>query len=177
ELAHAEREVARGRHAAHPFTLVSQPSLFDATRAPAGQHVVWAYAHVPHGSTLDATETITRQIERYAPGFRDTILASASMSAAQLAEHNPNDIGGEISGGAISLRQLLRRPVVSTDPWRTPIGGVYLCSASTVPGPSVHGMNGWFAARSALANTFGIRRMPPLGLTDRQGGVGGADYH
>ncbi|WP_308467809.1 phytoene desaturase family protein [Rathayibacter soli] len=166
EIARAEREVARGRHAAHPFTLVSQPTLFDPTRAPARRHVVWAYAHVPHGSTLDATETITRQIERYAPGFRDTILASAAMSAAQLAEHNPNNVGGEISGGAVSLTQLLRRPVVSNDPWRTPIDGVYLCSASSVPGPSVHGMNGWFAARSALAHTFGIRRMPPLGLGD-----------
>ncbi|HEY5224899.1 MAG TPA: NAD(P)/FAD-dependent oxidoreductase [Microbacteriaceae bacterium] len=166
ELARAEREVARGRHAAHPFTLVSQPSLFDATRAPAGQHVVWAYAHVPNGSRLDATETITRQIERYAPGFRDTILASASMSAVQLAEHNPNDVGGEISGGAISLTQLVRRPVASSEPWRTPIDGVYLCSASTVPGPSVHGMNGWFAARSALLHTFGIQRMPALGLAD-----------
>jgi phytoene dehydrogenase-like protein len=156
EIARAEREVALGRHSAKPYVLVAQPSLFDSSRAPEGKHTLWAYTHVPHGSDLDQTDAIVRQIERFAPGFRDTILASSSMSARQLSEHNPNYVGGDISGGLLSLSQLVARPVLSADPWRTPGRGIYLCSASTPPGPSVHGLAGWYAARSALKHEFGL---------------------
>jgi phytoene dehydrogenase-like protein len=157
EIAAAEREVARGGHPAAPFVLVTQLSILDPTRAPAAGHTLWAYCHVPNGSTLDQTEAITRQVERFAPGFRDTILASASRTAAQFGEYNPNDIGGDILGGAVTVRQLLKRPVVSTRPWQTPVDGLYLCSASTPPGPAVHGMSGWYAARLALERHFGVR--------------------
>ncbi|GAA1985009.1 NAD(P)/FAD-dependent oxidoreductase [Microbacterium pumilum] len=163
ELAAAEAEVAAGRHAPSPYVLASQPTIVDPTRAPDGRHVLWAYAHVPAGSTVDPTEMVTRQVERFAPGFRDTILASHAVSAAQLAEYNPNYIGGDISAGAITLPQLIRRPVLSNDPWRTPAKGVYLCSSSTPPGTGVHGMVGLHAARSALRNTFGLG-MPELGI-------------
>lgn len=155
QIAAAERVVARGRILEHPFVLVTQPSVFDDSRAPAGKAVLWAYTHVPHGSELDPTEVITRQIERYAPCFRDRVLASHSMTAADLETYNPGYIGGDIYGGALTLGQLLKRPVVSRTPWRTPLDGVYLCSASTPPGPAVHGVNGWLAARLALADHFG----------------------
>ncbi|MDI2099568.1 phytoene desaturase family protein [Ruicaihuangia caeni] len=160
EMAAAENAVVNGRMPAKPYVLVTQPSLLDPSRAPAGQHTLWAYTHVPSGSHFDATETITATIERYAPGFRDVILASSSQSAAELAARNPNDIGGDISGGAITLWQLAKRPVLSPTPWRTPVDGVYLCSAATPPGPAVHGMNGWYAARLALRDRFGLE--PPL---------------
>lgn len=162
EVAAAEREVAQGRHPDSPYVLVSQPSLFDPSRAPAGRHTLWTYTHVPAGSRLDRTEAVVRQLERFAPGFRDTILATSSMDAAQVAAHNPNYIGGDISAGEASFAQLIKRPVVSPDPWRTPIAGVYLCSASTTPGPGVHGMAGWQAALSALRHEFGVREGPPL---------------
>jgi phytoene dehydrogenase-like protein len=144
--------------------LVSQPSLFDDTRAPAGQHVLWAYTHVPYGSTADETEAIIRQIERFAPGFRDLILASTSKTAAEMQHYNPNYVGGDISAGAPSLDQLIARPVVSTDPWRMPGQGLYLASAASAPGPGVHGLAGYYAARSALRHEFGITRMPFLGV-------------
>jgi phytoene dehydrogenase-like protein len=156
EIASAERTVASGRHSARPFVLVTQPSLFDPSRAPAGRHTLWAYTHVPNGSDVDQTETIVRQIERFAPGFRDTILASSSVTAEALGEYNPNYIGGDISGGLLSVSQVIGRPVLSRDPWRTPAPGLYLCSASSVPGPSVHGLAGWYAARSALRHEFGL---------------------
>lgn len=162
EIAAAERDVARGRHADSPYVLVAQPSRFDPSRAPAGRHVLWAYTHVPRGSDLDQSEAITRQIERFAPGFRDRILASASMTARDLNDYNPNYIGGDISAGAASVRQLLARPVLSTDPWRTPARGIYLCSSSTPPGPGVHGLGGLHAARSALRHQFGITELPDL---------------
>ncbi|MCR2783020.1 MULTISPECIES: NAD(P)/FAD-dependent oxidoreductase [unclassified Microbacterium] len=162
EIARAENDVARGRHAAEPYVLVSQPSVLDDTRAPRGAHTLWAYTHVPAGSTVDQREAIVRTIERAAPGFRDLILDSHSVTAADLPEENPNYIDGDISAGAASLRQLLRRPVVATDPWHTPLPGVYLCGASTVPGPGVHGLSGWYAARSALRRSFGIRTLPSL---------------
>jgi phytoene dehydrogenase-like protein len=145
----------------HPYVLVSQPSVLDASRAPAGHQVLWAYTHVPAGSTRDATELITSTVERWAPGFRDVVLASSSLSAAQMGEHNANYVGGDIYSGAMTLWQLVKRPVISTRPWRTPIAGVYLCSSATPPGPAVHGMNGWFAARLALWERFGIE-LPPL---------------
>ncbi|MBG6215272.1 MAG: NAD(P)/FAD-dependent oxidoreductase [Cryobacterium sp.] len=165
DQARAENAVARGRHADSPYVLAAQPSILDATRAPAGKHVLWAYTHVPAGSTHDQTEQITRQIERFAPGFRDTILASAGQSAAQMQNHNPNHIGGDIAAGAISLAQLVRRPVLSGDPWRTPLTGVYLCSSSTAPGPGVHGMCGYRAALSALRHEYNIQTPPHLAPT------------
>jgi phytoene dehydrogenase-like protein len=162
EIAAGEREVARGRHPDSPYVLASQPSLFDSSRAPTGRHTLWAYTHVPAGSRVDRTEAVVRQFERFAPGFRDTILATSSMDAAQVAAHNPNYVGGDISSGAATLAQLIARPVVSADPWRTPMRGVYLCSASTTPGPGVHGMAGWQAALSALRHEFGVREEPSL---------------
>jgi phytoene dehydrogenase-like protein len=163
KIAAAEGAVHRGILPDSPYVLVVQPSVADSTRAPEGHHVVWAYTHVPRGSQFDATEAITRQIEKYAPGFRDLILAAASMSAAELAAHNPNYVGGDILGGELSLTQVLKRPVISRTPWKTPVNGLYLCSSATAPGPAVHGMNGWYAARLALMQTFGMRRAPKLG--------------
>ncbi len=162
QIAAAERDVLAGRHAASPYVLVSQPSVFDASRAPAGGHALWTYTHVPTGSTLDQTEAVTRAIEQHAPGFRDLIVASRACTAAELAEDNPNYVGGDIAAGAATLGQLLARPVLSLDPWRTPMPGVYLTGASTVPGPGVHGQSGWFAARSVLQREFGIRRTPSV---------------
>ncbi|WP_426998790.1 phytoene desaturase family protein [Pseudarthrobacter sp. N5] len=156
EIAAGENAVARGTVPRHPYVLITQPSVLDPARAPAGHHVLWAYIHVPAGSDLDPTELVTAEIERYAPGFRGLVLASASRSAAGLAAYNPNCVGGDIYGGALSLWQLAKRPVLSPSPWRTPLDGVYLCSAATPPGPAVHGMNGWFAARLALREQFGL---------------------
>ncbi|GAA3729090.1 NAD(P)/FAD-dependent oxidoreductase [Leifsonia bigeumensis] len=161
EIAAAEHAVARGTVPQHPYVLVTQPSVLDPTRAPAGHHVLWAYTHVPAASTLDATELVTAAVERSAPDFRDIVLASASRSAEELSRYDENYVGGDIYSGALSLRQLVKRPVVSTRPWRTPIDGVYLCSSATPPGPAVHGMNGWFAARLALRERFGIEIPTP----------------
>jgi phytoene dehydrogenase-like protein len=163
QIARAENTVARGRHAEEPYVLVSQPTVLDPTRAPAGSHLLWTYTHVPSGSTLDQTESIIRQVERFAPGFRDTILATSSRTAEDVAAYDPNDIGGDIAAGAITMWQLVKRPVLSTDPWRTPLDGVYLCSASTPPGPGVHGLAGWNAALSALRTEFGRTEGPELG--------------
>lgn len=168
EIAAAENAVVRGHQpgvasagwgggAEHPYVLVTQPSIADPSRAPAGKHVLWAYTHVPAGSTLDATELVTAEVERFAPGFRDLVLASASSSATELAAYNPNYVGGDIYAGELTFAQLVKRPVVSTAPWRTPVDGVYLCSSATPPGPAVHGMNGWWAAKLALRERFGIR--------------------
>ncbi|MEO6200333.1 MAG: NAD(P)/FAD-dependent oxidoreductase [Cryobacterium sp.] len=162
EVATAEAAVAEGRVAEHPFVLVTQPSVLDDTRAPVGHQVLWAYTHVPRGSDSDMTEVIVRRIEEFAPGFRDTILASAPLTAKGLAEHNPNFVGGDILGGRVTVRQLITRPVVSRRPWKTPVPGLYLCSASTPPGPAVHGMNGWHAATLALRDEFGIAEPPSL---------------
>ena len=163
EVVAAENAVMSGRLPERPYVLVAQPSLFDRTRAPAGSHTLWAYTHVPSASTADREDAVVRQIERFAPGFRDTILASSSRSAVQVAAWNPNYPGGDISAGAPTLAQMLRRPTFGPDPWRTPVPGVYLCSASTSPGPGVHGLAGWWAARSALRHEFGVREMPQLG--------------
>ena len=161
EIAAAENEVSRRRLPESPYVLLSQPSTIDSTRAPAGKHVVWAYTHVPPGSTVDRFEAITTQIERFAPGFRDRILGSASQTAVQVESHNPNYVGGDISAGDVSFAQLLARPT-AINPWKTPITGVYLCSGSTAPGPGVHGMSGYNAARRALAVEFGITELPDL---------------
>ena len=156
EIAAAELSVKHGQHSDSPYVLVAQPSTFDGSRAPVGQHVLWAYSHVPRGSDVDQTEVITRQIERFAPGFRDLILASSSRTATDMEQYNPNYIGGDIAAGEATFGQLVRRPVVSTDPWRTPVKGVYLCSSSTPPGPGVHGLAGWRAAKSALRHEFSL---------------------
>jgi phytoene dehydrogenase-like protein len=157
EIAAAEREVARGKIPERPFVLVAQQSLFDDTRAPRGQHTLWAYCHVPFDCNIDMSEQIESQIERFAPGFRDCILARHKMGAADLGRSNPNLTGGDINGGAANLKQLITRPVLSPTPYRTPLPGVYLCSASTPPGGGVHGMCGYHAARAALRDHFGKR--------------------
>lgn len=168
EIARAENDVNQGRHPDRPYVLASQPTLFDPSRAPAGAHTLWAYTHVPAGSDQDRTEAVIAQLERYAPGFRDTILATASRTAVEVAAHNPNYVGGDIAAGAPTLRQLARRPTLSPDPWRTPIPGVYLATASAAPGPGVHGLAGWHAARSALRHEFGLPADPDLSPTGGQ---------
>lgn len=144
EIVAAEQAPWEGRHAERPFVLLAQQSLFDETRAPAGKHTAWAYCHVPHGSTVDMRARIEAQIERFAPGFRERVLACAARTTADLERENPNLVGGDIAGGANLLRQLARRR------YRTPLPHVYLCSASTPPGPGVHGMCGHLAALTAL---------------------------
>ena len=150
EIADAEADVARGRHAARPYVLVAQQSLFDPTRAPAGAHTLWAYCHVPNGSPRDARAAIEAQIERFAPGFRDVVRSRSSLSPAQLQAHNPNYAGGDINGGAADLRQLWARPAARRVPYATPDERLFICSSSTPPGGGVHGMSGWHAARAAL---------------------------
>ena len=152
EVASAEEDVARGRHAQRPYCIVVQASVVDTTRAPAGQHTLWAYCHVPNGSDVDMTSRIEDQIERFAPGFRDLVLARVSTDALETERHNPNYLGGDIAGGAGTLRQTLFRPTVRWNPYRTGAPGLYLCSASTPPGAGVHGMCGVGAARAALAD-------------------------
>lgn len=150
EIAHAEREMWEGRPAEKPFVLFSQPSLFDDTRAPAGKHTAWGYCHVPYGSQVDMTERIEAQIERFAPGFRDTILAKSVLGPETLEAKNANLVGGVITGGAQTLRQTFFRPVLRMDPYRTPTPGIYICSSSTPPGAGVHGMCGYNAAVRVL---------------------------
>jgi len=157
EIAGAEDEVARGVHPEKPFVLVTQPSRFDASRAPAGKHIAWAYCHVPAGSAFNMASRIEAQIERFAPGFRDCILARSAKTCPDLERLNPNLVGGDINGGRADLKQLLMRPVLSPVPYKTPLKGVYLCSASTPPGGGVHGMCGYNAARHALRHSFGVR--------------------
>jgi phytoene dehydrogenase-like protein len=150
EIAHAERQVACGELPERPFVLVAQQSLFDETRAPRGQHTLWAYCHVPFNCNIDMSARMEAQIERFAPGFRDCILARHALDAVDLEKSNGNLIGGDISGGATDFAQLIARPILSPTPYRTPLRGVYLCSASTPPGGGVHGMCGYHAARAAL---------------------------
>jgi len=151
EIADALASPWKGVCAERPFVLLAQPSRFDPTRAPAGGHSVWAYCHVPPGSTVDMTERIEAQVERFAPGFRERILARATRDAAQLAAINPNLVGGDVTGGVPDLRQIVARPTLRAAPWATPDPRIYLCSASTPPGGGVHGMCGYHAARVALA--------------------------
>jgi phytoene dehydrogenase-like protein len=150
EVAQSEADVAAGHHPDRPFCLVTQPSVLDPTRAPAGKHTLWAYCHVPNGSNVDMRERIEAQIERFAPGFRDLILGQVTTSAAETEAHNPSYVGGDIGAGAATLRQTVFRPTVRWNPYRTGLKGVYLCSASTPPGGGVHGMCGAGAARTAL---------------------------
>lgn len=154
EITESTQAVHAGSIAAQPFVLLAQPSLFDATRAPAGMHTAWAYCHVPHGSTLDATAAIEAHIERFAPGFRDTILARSTRDAVEMERYNPNYVGGDINGGLADLRQLFFRPVARLDPYTTPAPDVFLCSSSTPPGGGVHGMCGYWCARSVLTRAL-----------------------
>jgi phytoene dehydrogenase-like protein len=150
EIALSERLPSIGATAAKPFVLLAQQSLFDPTRAPEGRHTAWAYCHVPNGSTSDLTARIEQQVERFAPGFRDRILARSAVGPAWFEEHNPNYVGGDINGGAGDLLQLFVRPAPRLSPYTTPLPGVFLCSSSTPPGGGVHGMCGYHAARAAL---------------------------
>lgn len=156
EVARSEEAVHHGRVAERPFVLIVQATMFDASRAPRGRHTAWAYCHVPHGSDQDVTERIETQVERFAPGFRDLVLDRASRTAARMEAYDANYVGGDINGGLQDLRQIVARPVLGRDPYRTPLRGLYLCSSSTPPGGGVHGMCGHLAARSALRHEFGI---------------------
>jgi phytoene dehydrogenase-like protein len=152
EVARSEADVIAGRHPERPFCLVVQPGVVDSSRAPAGQQALYAYCHVPAGSTINVADRIETQIERFAPGFRDLILARSVLTAADMERYNPNYIGGDINGGASTLRQTLFRPAMRWNSYRTGIAGVYLCSASTPPGGGVHGLCGYWSARTALAD-------------------------
>jgi len=155
EIAEAEDAVWEGKHPDKPFVILAQQSLFDQTRAPDGKHTAWGYCHVPNGSTVDMTEHIEAQIERFAPGFRDCIIARHTMSPSDLEEYNPNYIGGDIAGGAQDFWQIFAKPALRfNSPYSIPIKGIYLCSSSTPPGGGVHGMCGHYAALSALRNIF-----------------------
>jgi phytoene dehydrogenase-like protein len=157
DIARSERAPSRGEMATRPFVLVAQQSLFDDSRAPTGQHTAWAYCHVQNSSTADMTSAVEAQLERFAPGFADLVLARSALGPAALQAHNPNYVGGDINGGAANLRQLFLRPAARPSPYTTPLEGVYLCSASTPPGGGVHGMCGWHAAQAALRRTGGRR--------------------
>jgi phytoene dehydrogenase-like protein len=162
EMAAAEGAVHAGRHADRPMVLVSDPTVMDPDREVAGLRPLWTYAHVPAGSTMDVGGAVQAQLERFAPGFGDVVVARRTIPAADMERHNANYIGGDIAAGAITPWQLLARPVPRWNPYRTPIPGVYLCSASTPPGPAVHGMCGLHAAKRALRDRFGVRRLPSL---------------
>jgi phytoene dehydrogenase-like protein len=150
EIAASEMAAANGRIPEKPFVLLAQPSLFDPSRAPAGRHTAWGYCHVPNGCATDMTERIESQIERFAPGFRDCVLARHALSPAALQKHNANYVGGDISGGSNDLMQLIARPVFGVNPYATPAPGFYICSSSTPPGGGVHGMCGYHAAQAVL---------------------------
>ena len=154
EIALSEREWAQGRLPTRPYVLVAQQSLFDPSRAPEGKHTLWAYCHVPNGSAVDMTGAIERQLERFAPGFGERVLARHAMNAPAVERYNPNYVGGDVNGGAADLMQLVKRPVLRPQPYKTPLRGVYLCSASTPPGGGVHGMCGYHAAKAALREVF-----------------------
>jgi phytoene dehydrogenase-like protein len=155
EIAASEAAPGRGEIAERPCVLLAQQSLFDPTRAPAGRHTAWAYCHVPNGSTVDMTERIEAQVERFAPGFRERILARSAFGPADIERYNANYVGGDINAGAATLSQLFTRPVARISPYTTPLPGVFLCSSSTPPGGGVHGMCGFHAARTALRQTSG----------------------
>jgi phytoene dehydrogenase-like protein len=154
EIAVSERAIWRGKHVERPYVLLAQHTLFDPSRAPEGKHTLWAYCHVPHGSTVDMEGAITGQIERFAPGFRDTILARHTMNTSDVEAFNPNHIGGDINGGAATLWQLFARPTLKWRPYRTSAENVFICSASSPPGGGVHGMAGYWAAETILKSRF-----------------------
>jgi phytoene dehydrogenase-like protein len=154
EIALGEQQTWDGIHPEKPYVLLAQQSLFDNTRAPEGKHTAWAYCHVPNGSKVDMTAAIESQIERFAPGFKQTILAKHTMNTVQVEEYNPNYIGGDINGGVIDIGQLFTRPALRWSPYKTSANGIYICSASTPPGGGVHGMCGYHAAKRALKDIF-----------------------
>ena len=154
EIAASERLISEGKHPEKPFVLLAQQSLFDASRAPEGKHTAWAYCHTPNGSGADMTDQIEKQMERFAPGFRDTILGKHTMNAMQIEEYNPNYIGGDISGGMMNAAQLFTRPALRLSPYKTSAKGIYICSSSTPPGGGVHGMCGYYAAKKVLGDIF-----------------------
>lgn len=154
EIATSELATSKGKHPEKPFVLLAQQSIFDDTRSPKGNHVVWGYCHVPNGSTQDMTDAIEKQVERFAPGFRERILARHTFNTAQLEEYNPNYIGGDINGGIIDLGQLFTRPALRFSPYRTSEKGLYICSSSTPPGGGAHGMCGFHAAQRAWKDIF-----------------------
>jgi phytoene dehydrogenase-like protein len=165
EIAAAEDAAWNGRHTDKPFVLLAQQSVFDHSRAPRDKHTAWAYCHVPAGSTENLTTTIEKQIERFAPGFRDCIRARHTMNTEQMETYNSNYIGGDINGGAIDIQQLFTRPALRWSPYRTSTKGIYICSASTPPGGGVHGMFGFHAANRALKDVFGL---PAITLKERR---------
>jgi phytoene dehydrogenase-like protein len=154
EIADYEKQLWEGKAGNKPFVLLAQPSLFDRSRAPQDAHTAWAYCHVPNGSTQDMTEAIESQIERFAPGFRERILARHTMNSLQLEDYNNNYVGGDIAAGVLDVRQLFTRPALRWSPYRTSAKGLYICSASTPPGAGVHGMCGYHAAKRALKDIF-----------------------
>jgi phytoene dehydrogenase-like protein len=162
EIAASEAATWKGNHPEKPFVLMAQQSLFDPSRAPQGKHTAWAYCHVPNGSTVDRSEAIENQIERFAPGFRERILARHTFNTIQMEERNPNYIGGDINGGVIDIGQLFTRPALRLSPYRTSAKGLYICSSSTPPGGGVHGMCGYHAARTALKDIFKISLTPEI---------------
>lgn len=157
EITAGEQQTWQGQHPDRPFVLLAQQSLFDNTRSPQGKHTAWAYCHVPNGSVRDMTDRIENQIERFAPGFKDIILARHTMNTAQMEAHDPNYIGGDIGGGVNDIGQLFTRPALRRSPYKTSAKGIYICSSSTPPGGGVHGMCGYYSARQALKDIFGIR--------------------
>jgi phytoene dehydrogenase-like protein len=157
EIAAGEQLSSTGGYPEKPFVLLAQQSLFDSTRAPEGKHTAWAYCHVPNGSTEDMTAVIEDQVERFAPGFKDQILAKNTMNSQQIEAYNPNYIGGDINGGIIDIGQLFTRPALRISPYRTSAKGLYICSSSTPPGGGVHGMCGFHAAKTALNDVFKIK--------------------
>jgi phytoene dehydrogenase-like protein len=163
EMAVGAAQVARGQHPHSPYVLVVQAGVADPTRAPQGQHTLWTYCHVPSGSTLDMTARIEAQIERFAPGFADLVLATRTRTAADEEALNPNYVGGDIAAGGQNIRQVFARPAARWNPYRTPLRGVYLCSSATTPGPGVHGRCGELAALTALRDVFGVRGQPSIG--------------
>ncbi|NLA64605.1 MAG: NAD(P)/FAD-dependent oxidoreductase [Leucobacter sp.] len=163
EGAFAEFEVSRGRHPERPYVLLAQPTDFDVHRNPPGVNAVWSYTHVPSGSDADMQAAVIAQIERFAPGFRDRIVAVRQTTAAEMSRYNRNYHGGDFSAGAVNMRQLIMRPTLSVDPHRTPAPGIYLASSSAPPGPGVHGLAGWYAAKSALRHEYGLPA-PELGV-------------
>ena len=157
EIADSELQTSKGRIAEKPFILFAQQSLFDHSRAPEGKHTAWAYCHVPNNSRADMTEAIEQQVERFAPGFRERILARHTINTSQLEVYNANYIGGDINGGVIDISQLYTRPAMRYSPYRTSAKGIYICSSSTPPGGGVHGMCGYHAAKSALRDVFNAK--------------------
>jgi phytoene dehydrogenase-like protein len=162
ETVAGEAAPAAGRITDRPYVLAVQPTVVDPSRAPDGGHIFWAYVHVPHGSDVDMTVAIENQIERFAPGFRDTVVERVTKNAVAMEAWNPNHVGGDISNGEASLGQMLARPVPRWNTYKTPVRGVYLASAATPPGPAVHGQCGDNAARVALREVFGVRHVPSL---------------